>query len=211
MRVSKAIKPTNRPSASASRQAMPMTLSCACAPSPLVMSSSGTTARSCATRMAVAMQPAGEFFSSASAIIFIATAVEEMDSMKPITTPPSTSPWTYWVNSHSDDVTSAMVTTVTPSAIGSNLRKACSRNSMPMMNSSISTPRSAMVSIGKDGWISPAPLGPSATPTRIKPAAAGMRSRAITSPQITAAASSRARAAKASVCIRGGRDRIAGE
>ena len=63
-------------------------------PSALVISSSGTTARSCATRIATASRPAGVSFSSLSSIIFIATAVEEIDSMKPITMPPSTSPCT---------------------------------------------------------------------------------------------------------------------
>ena len=66
-----------------------------------------------------------------------------------------------------------MVSSVTPSASGRDLRKDCSRISMPMMNSSISTPRSARVSIESDVSIKPRPEGPSATPTRMKPAAAG--------------------------------------
>ena len=88
----------------------------------------------------------------------------------------------------------AQVTAVTPSASGSDLEKAASRISMPMMNSSISTPSSARVSILSEVAIRPAPLGPSAMPTRMKPAAAGILSRFMTRPQPTAAASSRARA-----------------
>ncbi len=93
--------------------------------------------------------------------------------MPPITAPPSTSPWTSMVNKTTDVMVMAMVRVVTVSASGRNLRKDCSRISMPMMKSSISTPRSARVSIESDVSISPSPEGPSATPTRMKPAAAG--------------------------------------
>ena len=147
------------------------------------------------------MRPEWVPCSSESCIIFIATAVEEIDSMKPITTPPITSPWTNQVNSPTDDPMTTMLATVTPSASGSDARNACSRISMPMMNSSISTPRSARVSIASDVWISPAPEGPSATPTRMKPAAAGMRIRLMARPSPTAAASTRARAVRLSMCM----------
>ena len=63
-------------------------------PSALVTRSNGTTARSCATSTATASRPADVSFSSLSSIIFIATAEEEMESMKPITMPPTISPCT---------------------------------------------------------------------------------------------------------------------
>ena len=89
------MKPASSAKASASLAPTPISaMGVIAPPSVLVISSSGTTARSCATRIATASRPAGVSFSSASSIIFIATAVEEMESMKPITTPPSTSPCT---------------------------------------------------------------------------------------------------------------------
>ena len=94
-----------------------------------------------------------------------------------------------------------MVSAVTPSARGSDLRKDCSRISMPMMKSSINTPRSAKVSMESDVSIRPSPEGPSATPTRMKPAAAGMRTRLMANPSATAAARTRARAVRFCVCI----------
>jgi hypothetical protein len=136
--------------------------------------------------------------SSASWIIFIATAVEEMESMKPITTPPITSPCTSAVNVPTDEPITATLAAVTPSASGSEALKAASRISMPMMNSSISTPRSARVSILAEVSIRPAPDGPSATPARMKPAAAGMRSLVMTRPSRVAAASTRATAVRLS-------------
>ena len=57
------------------------------------------------------------------------------------------------------------------------------------------------VSMPGEDWIRPAPAGPSPMPTRMKPAAAGRRIRLMPSPQITAAANTRARAVRVS-CMR---------
>ena len=114
--------------------------------------------------------------------------------MKPITMPPVTSPCTTRVNSATEEGITRQVTAVTPSASGSDLANWASRISIPMMNSSINTPSSARVSMLLSVWISPAPEGPKTTPTRMKPAAAGRRSRFMNNPQATAAAKTRARA-----------------
>ncbi len=71
---------------------------------------------------------------------------------------------------------------------------------MPMMNSSISTPSSASVSIEEEGAISPIPVGPSTTPARMKPATAGSLSRFMNSPHSTAAPRTAARAVMSCVC-----------
>ena len=121
--------------------------------------------------------------------------------MKPITTALVVSPLVTCANVTVTPVITATCATVTPIAIGSSLRNDCSRSSIPRMNSSISTPRSARVSMAVEFSISPKPVGPSTTPTRMNPATAGRRSRFITSPAITAAASTRASAVRSCVCI----------
>ena len=65
-----------------------------------------------------------------------------------------------------------------------------------MMNSSSSTPISARVWMAVSVAIMPAPDGPSTTPTRMKPAAAGRRNRLMNRPIATAAARSRAMAVR---------------
>ncbi len=164
------------------------------------ITSIGTTARSCATSTASVSRPPSVSFSSESSIILIASAVDDTASMNPITTALDVSPE---VSCDSDSVKPTAATTsasAMPSARGKSARNAASRNSMPMMNSSISTPRLASVSIELELSISPNPVGPSSMPTRMNPAAAGMRTRFINRPQATAAASTRARAVRSWVC-----------
>ena len=168
----------------------------ACGAMAPTMRRSGITARSCATRIATASLPARLCASLASSIILMATAVEEIASMKPITIALVVSPLASCATSVVAPVITTISPIVTPTASGNSARNDCSRSSMPRMKSSMRTPRSASVSIDGDCSMTPKPVGPSVVPTRMKPTTAGSRSRFIRSPASTAASSIKASAVR---------------
>ncbi len=79
------MKPASSTSASSTRNSTNSAVCSPPAPMAVTIKSSGTTARSWAISTAVVSRPASPDFSSASSTIFMATAVDEIASMKPMT------------------------------------------------------------------------------------------------------------------------------
>ena len=159
----------------------------ACGPSPLVSSSSGTTAKSCATRMATASRPPVFFLVGILHHLHGHGGGGNRQHEADHDAPPSRH-GRIGGEQRTERDRRHDVHNRDAQRQRQGLRNDCSRSSMPMMNSSISTPRSARVSIESERSIRPNPVGPSTTPTRMNPAAAGSLSRFMNSPQITAAA-----------------------
>ena len=123
IRVSSTMKPASSATATPSlTTAKDSACGPACGAIAPTISSSGTTARSCATSTAMVSLPARVCDLGESSIILIARAVEEIASMKPITTALVVSPLVSCASAVVKPVKTTISATAMPIASGSSLR-----------------------------------------------------------------------------------------